>query len=66
MLWEAVNYITAYGEVYSIQFYVIKFVSDCWFYLVIRFPPTLRLAIGEISLKVALIIYYNKIVRIRH
>jgi len=27
MLWEAVNYITAYGEVYSIQFYVIKFVS---------------------------------------
>jgi hypothetical protein len=43
MLWEAVNYITAYGEVYSIQFYVIKFVSDCWFYLVILFPPTLRL-----------------------
>jgi hypothetical protein len=26
--WEAVNYITAYGEVYSIQLYVIKLVSD--------------------------------------
>jgi hypothetical protein len=36
-----------YGEVYSVQHYVIKFVSDlrqvCGFLRVIRFPPSINL-----------------------
>ena len=36
-----------HGEVYSIQHYVIKFVSDLWqvggFLLVLRFPPPIKL-----------------------
>jgi hypothetical protein len=35
------------GEVYSIQHYVIKFVSDlrqvCVFFRVLRFPPSIKL-----------------------
>jgi hypothetical protein len=35
------------GEVYSIQHYVIKFVSDLWqvggFLQVLRFPPSIKL-----------------------
>jgi hypothetical protein len=35
------------GEVYSIQHYVIKFVSDLWlvggFIRVLRFPPPIKL-----------------------
>ena len=31
------------GEVYMIQQYVIKFVSDCGFLLVLRFPPPIKL-----------------------
>ena len=33
------------GEVYSIQHYVIKFVSDlaCGFLLLLRFPPPIKL-----------------------
>ena len=37
----------AYGEVYSIQHYVVNFVSDlhqvCEFLLVLRFPPPIKL-----------------------
>jgi hypothetical protein len=37
----------AHGEVYSIQHYVIKFVSDLrqigGFLLVLRFPPSIKL-----------------------
>jgi len=37
------------GEVYSIQHYVIKFVSDlrkvCGFLRVLRFPPTVKLTV---------------------
>jgi len=50
-----------HGEVYSIQHYVIKFVSDLrqvgGFLLVLRFPPPItndRHDITEILLKVAL------------
>jgi hypothetical protein len=36
-----------HGEVYSIQHYVIKFVSDLWqvggFLQVLRFPPPIKL-----------------------
>ena len=39
----------SHGEVYSIQHYVIKFVSDLQqvsgFLLVLRFPPTIKLII---------------------
>ena len=46
----------AHGEVYSIQLYAIKFVSDLWqvggFLLVLRFPLSIKLS--EIFLKVAL------------
>jgi hypothetical protein len=38
---------SAYGEVYSIQHYVIKFVSDLWqiggLLRVLRFPPQIKL-----------------------
>ena len=50
-----------HGEVYSIQHYVIQFVSDLrqvgGFLLVFRFPPPIKLTchdITEILLKVAL------------
>ena len=49
-----------HGEVYSIQHYVIKFVSDLQqvggFFRVLRFPPPIKLTatITEILLKVAL------------
>ena len=37
----------AHGEVYSIQLYVIKFVSDLWqvggFVRLLRFPPPIKL-----------------------
>jgi hypothetical protein len=37
----------AHGELYSIQHYVIKFVSDLWqvggFLQVLLFPPTIKL-----------------------
>ena len=46
-----------HGEVYSIQHYVIKFVSDLWqfsgFLLVHRFPPPIKLT-AKLLLKVAL------------
>jgi len=36
-----------HGEVYSIQHYVMKFVSDLWqvsgFFQVLRFPPPIKL-----------------------
>jgi hypothetical protein len=39
----------AHGELYSIQHYVIKFVSDlqqvCDFLLVLRFPPSIKLEV---------------------
>jgi hypothetical protein len=50
----------AHSEVYSIQHYVIKFVSDfrqvSGFLRVLRFPPPIKLShdITEILLKVAL------------
>jgi len=38
---------TIHGEMYSIQHYVIKFVSDLWqvggFLRVLRFPPPIKL-----------------------
>ena len=38
---------SAHGKVYSIQCYVIKFVSDLWqvcgFLQVLRFPPPIKL-----------------------
>jgi hypothetical protein len=38
---------SAHGEVYSIQYYVIKFVSYLWqvgdFLRVLRFPPPIKL-----------------------
>jgi len=43
----AVGYYVNDGEVYSIQHYVIKFVSDlrqvCGFLRVLRFPPPIKL-----------------------
>ena len=49
-----VSYNRVHGEVYSIQHYMIKFVSDLWqvggFLRVLRFPPI----ITEILLKLAL------------
>ena len=42
-----------YGEVYSIQHYVIKFVSDLWFSLVSSTNKTDRHDKTEIFLKVA-------------
>ena len=52
----------AHGEVYSIQCYVIKFVSDLWqvggFLCVLQFPPPIKLTatiyITKILLNVAL------------
>ena len=50
----------AHGEVYSMQHYVIKFVSDLLqvggFLLVLRLPPPIKLShdIAEILLKVML------------
>ena len=45
MLWVRMN--PAHGEEYSIQHYVIKFVSDlqqvCGFLRVLRFPPSIKL-----------------------
>jgi hypothetical protein len=45
------------GEVYLIQLYVIKFISDFWhvggFLLVLQFPPPIKLT-AKILLKVAL------------
>jgi hypothetical protein len=44
---KVVSFIPAHGEVYSIQHYVIKLVSDLWqvsgFLWVIRFPPPIKL-----------------------
>ena len=44
---KVVNLNPAHGKVYSIQHYVIKFVSDLWqvsgFLLVLRFPPPIKL-----------------------
>ena len=40
---------TVHGEVYSIQHYVVKFVSDLRqvgiFFRVIRFPPPIKLTV---------------------
>jgi len=48
----------AQGEVYSIQHYVIKFVSDLrqvgGFLRILRFPSQIKLTTTEILLKVAL------------
>ena len=48
---------SSHGEVYSIQLYVTKFVSDLWqvcgFLRLVWFPPTIKLT-TEILLKVAL------------
>ena len=51
----------AHGEMYSMQHYVIKFVSDFWqvgdFLQILRFPPVIKLSrhdITEILLNVAL------------
>jgi len=55
-----------HGEVYSIQHYVIKFVSDLrqvgGFLCVLQFPPPIKLTatITEILLKVALNTINNK------
>ena len=47
-----------HGEVYSIQHYVIKFISELrqvgGFHRVHRFPPPINLTATEILLKVAL------------
>ena len=56
---NVVSSIPADGKVYSIQHYVIKFVSDLrqvgGFIQVLRFPPPIKLNdITEILLKVAL------------
>ena len=44
---KVVNSNLTRGEVYSIQHYVIQFVSELWqvggFVLVLRFPPTIKL-----------------------
>jgi hypothetical protein len=51
-----IQYVTLHGEVYSIQHYVIKFLSDLWnvngFLQVLWFPPLIKLiaAIGHKSL----------------
>jgi hypothetical protein len=46
---EVVSSIRAHGEVYSIQHYVLKFVSDLRqvgdFLRVLRFPPPIKLII---------------------
>jgi len=51
---EVVSLNPAHGHVYSIQHYVIKFVSDLpqvgGFLLVLRFPPLIKLT-ATISLK---------------
>ena len=49
-------YNPVHGGVYSIQHYVIKFVSDLDFVWVLRFPPPIKLTtdVTEIFLKVAL------------
>ena len=43
---KAVSSSSAYGEVYSIQHYVIKFINDLWqvesFLWVLRFPPPIN------------------------
>jgi hypothetical protein len=58
---KVVSFNPVHGKVYSIQHYVIKFVSDLWqvnsFLWVLRFPPPIktdRHDITEILLKVAL------------
>ena len=57
---KVVSLYPVHGEVYSIQHYVIKFVSDLrqisGFLLVLRFPPPIKFSynITEILLKVAL------------
>jgi hypothetical protein len=55
----------AQGEVYSIQHYVIKFVSDLrqvgGFLRILRFPSQIKLTTTEILLKVAL----NTIIQIK-
>jgi len=42
-----VSYNPTYGEVYSIQHYVIKFISDLWqvggFLRIFRFSPPIKL-----------------------
>jgi hypothetical protein len=47
MTTKVVSLNQAHGEVYSIQHYVIKFVSDfrccLWFLLVLQFPPPIKL-----------------------
>lgn len=50
---KAVNYLTAWVEVYPIQIYMIKFVSDLeagqWFNPVLyKFPPATKLTATEI------------------
>ena len=44
---KVVSLNSVHGEVYSIQHYVIKFVSDLWqvggFFQVLRFPPPIKL-----------------------
>ena len=44
---KVVSWNPSHGEVYSVQFYVIEFVSDLWhvagFLQVLRFPPPIKL-----------------------
>jgi hypothetical protein len=44
---NVVNFEPIHGDVYSIQYYVIKFVSDLWqvggFLRVLLFPPPIKL-----------------------
>ena len=51
---KVVNSNPAHGEVYSIHYYVIKFVSDLWqvggFLCAFRFPPPIKLT-ATIELK---------------
>ena len=46
-LWVRIALMTIHDDVYSIQHYVIKFVSDLWqvcgFLWVLRFPPPIKL-----------------------
>jgi hypothetical protein len=56
--WKVVSLKRGHGEMFSIQHYVIKFVSDLrqvsGFLWVLRFPPPIKLTATEILLKVGL------------
>ena len=54
---EVVSYNPAHGDVYSIQHYVIKFVSD--FLQVLRFPPPIQMLFIQLPHDHDLMILYE-------